>query len=156
MLTASIQPEDRLSAADPEVLPADRPLRVLVVDDCADTADSLVALLTLWGHDVDTSYDGEAAVAAAVARRHEVIFLDLAMPKLCGCEVVRRLRCEPGVKNALIVAVTGYPDASHRRLAIEAGFDLYHVKPVDPESLHAMLVRMEAGKAGSPEPYFCC
>jgi CheY-like chemotaxis protein len=128
---------------------ADCPLRVLVVDNCKDTADSLTSLVKLWGYDVEVAYDGETAITTALVYRPDVIFLDLAMPSMSGCEIVKRLRGEEGVKDAVMVAVTGYADQTHRQQAMEAGFDLYLVKPVDPVVLRDVLVRSEKKEGGS-------
>jgi CheY-like chemotaxis protein len=122
---------------------ADCPLRVLVVDDCKDNADSLKRLVKLWGYDVEVAYDGEAAYAMALVYRPDLIFLDFAMPRMDGCEVVRRLRSERGVKDALMVAMTGYADPLHRQQAMAAGFDRYLVKPVVPEVFQDLLVQSE-------------
>ena len=69
-----------------------RMLRVLVVDDNRDCADSLSMLVNLWGHDVQTAYDGAAALEMTVARQPDVVLLDLSMPKMDGCQMARQLR----------------------------------------------------------------
>ena len=125
--------------------------RVLVVDDCKDTANSLQMMLEMWGYDVRVAYDGEAAIETALICQPDVIFLDLGMPMMQGCEVVERLRQEASVKGALMVAVSGYHDDIHKEQAMEAGFDLYHVKPVDPEVMKAILVQRKREEGAALE-----
>jgi CheY-like chemotaxis protein len=113
--------------------------RVLVVDDSADTAESLALLLTVQGHEVRTAHDGPAALQAAEAFRPEVIFLDIGLPRMDGYEVARRLRGQMGLRDATLVAVTGYGQEEDRRRAEEAGFDAHLVKPADPGALERLL-----------------
>src|SRR5262249_318588 len=113
------------------------PLRVLVVDDCVDTTESLAALLGLWGYQPVAAYDGGTALDAALAQQPDVVLLDLALPGLDGLEVARRLR-QQGLCRALVVAMTGYGDESFRRRADEAGFDLYLIKPLDLDWLQRL------------------
>jgi CheY-like chemotaxis protein len=73
-----------------------RPLRILVVDDLKDSADTLAIALQDLGHRIEVAYDGEHALRAAATAMPEVILLDLGMPKLDGYEVCRRIRAQPG------------------------------------------------------------
>ncbi len=131
------------------------PLCVLVVDDCVDTAESLAALLGLWGYRPVVAHDGATALVAAEAHQPDVVLLDLALPGLDGLEVARRLRQHRGLREALLVAVTGYGDESFRRRADEAGFDLYLIKPLDLEWLRRLLALCQEGRGplhhGVPE-----
>jgi signal transduction histidine kinase len=113
--------------------------RVLVVDDNADAADSLALLLRVDGHEVRVAYDGPAALQEAAAFRPEVVLLDIGLPRMDGYEVARRLRGQAELKEALLVAVTGYGQDEDRRRAEEAGFDAHLVKPTDPAVLHELL-----------------
>ena len=130
--------------------PLVRPLRVLVVDDCRDTADSAAELVRLWGHDVRRAYAGGEAVAVAVAYRPDVMLVDLGMRGVDGCEVARRARGLPGLGDALLIAVTGYAGDGLRRLAAAAGFDFFLVKPVDPTTLEALLMSRQLAPAVPP------
>ena len=115
-------------------------LRVLVVDDNVDSAETIAEMLKLWGHDVTTAHDGAAALEAARAYRPDAVLLDLGLPIIDGLETARRLRAE-GLKGALLVAVTGYGAAEDRARAAAAGFDTHLTKPVSPEALHDVLKR---------------
>ena len=113
--------------------------RVLVVDDNRDLADSLAVVLRLWGHDVTVAYDGPEALESARERRPEVVFLDIGLPHLDGFEVAKRMRADPVMRKARIVAITGYGrDEDHRR-SREVGIDLHLTKPVDPIVLQPLL-----------------
>jgi signal transduction histidine kinase len=113
--------------------------RVLVVDDNADAAESLALLLRLRGHDVHLAPDGPAALALAGQCAPDVVLLDLGLPGMDGHEVGRRLRLQPGLDKALVVALTGSGTEDDRRLSREAGFDHHVVKPIDPEELDRLL-----------------
>jgi DNA-binding response OmpR family regulator len=110
---------------------AKRPLRILVVDDCADATDMLALLLQMAGYEVLRSYTGADALEKTVAYEVEVVILDLAMPEVDGYEVAQQIRQREHGKEVLIIAVTGFADDAHRQRANEVGFDHYFVKPVD-------------------------
>jgi PAS domain S-box-containing protein len=130
----------------PEVRRRDVPhLRVLVVDDNVDTAESLAMLLKLYGHEVWPAHTGPKALEAAQAEQPDVILLDIGLPGMDGYEVARRLREQKGLEGATLIAMTGYGEEADRRRSAEAGFDHHLVKPVDPASLQALL-----GTLGKP------
>ncbi|MFP5348823.1 MAG: PAS domain S-box protein [Gammaproteobacteria bacterium] len=124
------------------------PLRVLVVDDNVDAAQSLAILLETAGHAVATAYDGQAALAAADKHRPQVVFLDLGLPTLDGCEVAKRLRAMPAGANATLVAITGYGQEADRRRTREAGFDQHLVKPVDFDAVQEILQKVGESRSG--------
>ncbi len=135
----------RLSA-DESGLPKSR-LRILIVDDKKDVADSLAMMLRLTGNDICTAYDGEQALAAAEEFRPDVVLLDIGLPKLDGHEACRRLRQQPWSAGMVIVAVTGWGQEEDRRRSHEAGFDQHMVKPVDPQALMKLLTELNGAKA---------
>ena len=120
-------------------------LRVLVVDDNRDAADSLAMLLKLKGHDVRVTYDGTAALTAA-SFQPDLVFLDLGMPGMDGYEVARRLRQLPEGQRCLLAALTGWGQEEDRRRTREVGFDRHLVKPVDPAELSALLEALAGGR----------
>jgi DNA-binding response OmpR family regulator len=89
--------------------------------------------LELSGYEVYRAYDGEEALRQAERHRPEIVLLDIGLPKLDGYEVARRLRASGGPE--LIIAITGYGRDEDRNRGMEAGFDRYLVKPVDPTVL---------------------
>lgn len=115
--------------------------RILVVDDNKDSAESLALFLRLIGNTVEVAYDGPTALAAAVALRPDLILLDIGLPGMDGYEVGRRLRQEPSLQHAVLVAQTGWGQAEDRRRTREAGFDHHLVKPVDFSQLQQLLQR---------------
>src|ERR1041384_4422822 len=94
---------------------APAPLRVLVVEDCRDTATSMATLLGLWGHDAQVAGDGATALGVAAEYGPHAVLLDLGLPGMDGYQVARRLRGECGLGLALVVAVTGYAQEADRR-----------------------------------------
>ncbi len=125
--------------------PAVESRRILVADDNVDAADSLARLLRLRGHQVRVTHDGNRALEEALAFRPEIVLLDIGMPGQNGYEVAPAIRTrEPG-RDRLLIAVTGWSSDDVQRLTREAGFDHHLVKPIDLESLEAIL-----GRATSP------
>jgi CheY-like chemotaxis protein len=118
-------------------------LRILVVDDNWDAADSLGMVLRIMGNEVRTAHDGLEAVGAAGEFRPDVVLLDIGLPKLNGYEAARRIREEPWGKHAVLIAVTGWGQEDDKRRAKEAGFDRHMVKPVDPAALMETLAELQ-------------
>jgi PAS domain S-box-containing protein len=115
-------------------------LRVLVVDDNVDAADSLELLLASVGHEVAVSRDGVDAVARTITWTPDVVLLDIGLPGMSGYDVASELRRRM-TAPPVIMAVTGYGQAADRAKAIAAGFDEHLVKPVDMTTLRALLDR---------------
>jgi CheY-like chemotaxis protein len=113
--------------------------RILVVDDNQDGAKSLAKLLRLFGNEVRIAYDGHEALRLAMEYQPQVVFLDIGLPGMDGLEVCRLLRRQPGLKNTLVIALTGYGQDDDRRRSYEAGFNAHLVKPVDLDTLREML-----------------
>jgi PAS domain S-box-containing protein len=113
--------------------------RVLVVDDNKDAADMLAMMLQMFGHKVQTAYDGQTALETAAEYQPDFVLLDIGLPDMNGYEVARRLRQQPGTKDVLLIAMTGYGQDSDRQQSQEAGFDHHLVKPVEPQKLQDLL-----------------
>ncbi|WP_337174584.1 ATP-binding protein [Paludisphaera sp.] len=120
------------------------PIRVLVVDDNRDSANTLSRLLELDGHEVHTSYNGADALAAAAASPPDAILLDLGLPDKNGYEIAEEMRARPELADAMIVALTGWGQPEDRRRSREAGFDHHMVKPVDMRALRNILAVVAA------------
>ena len=114
-------------------------LRIMVVDDNVDAAESLAMMLELDGHSVVRAHDARGAIALARDSRPNAMLLDIGLPGIDGYELARRLRALPEVDGAVMIAVTGYGQAEDRRRAEDAGFDHYLVKPVEFEALRSVL-----------------
>jgi CheY-like chemotaxis protein len=119
--------------------PEQRPLRILVVDDNADAAQTLTLLVGLWGYEAHAALDGFEALAEASDFHPDVVLCDLAMPGLNGYHVAEGLRRDTGNTEALLVAVTAHGDEDARRRAANAGFDAHFVKPIEADDLHRLL-----------------
>ena len=113
--------------------------RVLIVDDDADSAESLAVLLTMQGHVTRTVGDGLEAVEVAAAFEPEVALLDIGLPSLDGYEVGRRIRAQAGKRSLTLVALTGWGQKEDRNRSKEAGFDAHLVKPIDRAHLERFL-----------------
>jgi signal transduction histidine kinase/CheY-like chemotaxis protein len=124
-------------AAATEQAPAERPRRLLVVEDNIDARQTLRTLLEALGHEVHEAADGEAGVAAALERRPDLVFVDIGLPRLDGYEVARRLRAAH--LRARLVALTGYGRDDDVQRAREAGFDEHLLKPATLEQLRAVI-----------------
>ncbi len=109
--------------------------RVLVVDDNVDAANTLHDLLDLDGFDVTTVYDGVAAVATAATLQPEIVVMDIGMPGMDGYDAARLIRQQPGGAGMVLIALTGWGQATDKRRASLAGFDHHLVKPVDYDTL---------------------
>ncbi|AWM38979.1 Chemotaxis protein CheY [Gemmata obscuriglobus] len=119
-----------------------KPLRVLVVDDDADTLDSQLDLLGLCGFAVGTAADGEEALRTVLADRPDVVVTDLRMPRCSGSELARRVSAAGLSPRPFLVAATGCQGTMLRE-AEQAGFDLILMKPVEPAVLVGLLRRIE-------------
>jgi CheY-like chemotaxis protein len=117
-------------------------LRILIVEDNVDAADSLSTLLRLWGHEVEVAYDAPTALEVAPRWRPDVVLSDLGLPGMDGYELARRLRAEPAFGKIVLVALSGYGRAEDQRRALEAGFDHHLVKPPDLGRLADLLGRV--------------
>lgn len=119
----------------------DTNLRVLIVEDNADSRELLQSLLTLDGYLVSTMPDGIAGYEAIEKERPDVALIDVGLPGIDGYEVARRVRRQLADRNIKLVALTGYGRAEDRAAVAAAGFDEHLVKPVDPADLARVLCK---------------
>lgn len=110
--------------------PTNPTLRVLVVDDNRDGADTLGLLVEELGNLVHVTYGGATALEVATAFRPDLMLVDLVMPDMDGCRLVARFRRIPDFAQTKIVAMTGHKNEEHRSSAMKAGFDAVLFKPV--------------------------
>ncbi|HEY4214697.1 MAG TPA: PAS domain S-box protein [Steroidobacteraceae bacterium] len=143
-LPLSVQQLQVISDSEPRPQSALPRLRVLVVDDNKDAADTLALLLQSMGQYVSTVYDGASAVMLAQTFEPELVLLDIGMPHMSGYEVARAIRAiSPGIKVAL-VAITGWGQETDKQRADDAGFQYHFVKPMSEEVLRGILVEVAA------------
>ena len=143
------QPEAAAASAGALELVDLRP-KVLVVDDNRDAADSLQALFEMENCRVATAYDGHEAVLATEQAMPDMIVMDLGMPRMDGYEAARRIRRQPGSKEVLMIAVTGWGQSDARQRTMEAGFDHHLIKPVNFDELRQIASdRLSKGQGSS-------
>lgn len=119
--------------------PGGRSLRVLLVEDNADGAETVGALVSAFGHDVRIVHDGHAALAAALQTTPDLVLLDIGLPGKDGFAVASELRAQPALSHTLIVALTGYGRDEDKQRAWSAGIERYLVKPVTADALHEVM-----------------
>jgi signal transduction histidine kinase/CheY-like chemotaxis protein len=125
--------------AHQQSLSAQRSLRVLVVDDNVDAANTLQMYLSATGHDVAVEYAGVAGMARSHRVSPEVCLIDIGLPDLDGYELARKLRTQPQTAKSLLIAITGYGQEHDKKSALAAGFDHHLVKPIDMAKLTALI-----------------
>jgi CheY-like chemotaxis protein len=113
-----------------------------VVDDNADAAETLAALLENEGYELRTARDASAAFHALASFSADVAILDIGLPLMSGYDVARTLRADSRFPRLRLVALTGYGREPDRQRALESGFDEHLVKPVAAERLLEVLGRL--------------
>ena len=125
--------------AAPAAARADVACAVLLIEDNVDACDTLRYLLTLEGHTVATAHNGADGLALALAGDFDVLICDIGLPGLDGYEVLRRLRSAATGERPYAIALSGYCQAQDRARALDAGFDHYLVKPIQPDALLSVI-----------------
>jgi signal transduction histidine kinase len=118
---------------------ADKPLRVLVIEDNRDAAESLRMLLDLLGHEVRVAHTGPEGVQVADQWRPDVILCDIGLPGLDGYGVAGELKKRPSNSRTRLIAITGYGTEEDKRRALQAGYEYHLTKPADPAKLLELL-----------------
>jgi CheY-like chemotaxis protein/two-component sensor histidine kinase len=120
-------------------------LRVLVVDDNHDVAETTATILRLSGCDTHVAFDGRSGLDAIERLRPDAVLLDIGLPGLDGYQVAERLRALPDQRRTLVVAVSGYGQEEDRARSKAAGFDYHVVKPIDPAVITGLLASLRQG-----------
>ncbi|HZZ71217.1 MAG TPA: response regulator [Pirellulales bacterium] len=123
---------------------AKNPLRVLIVDDNHDQADSLAVLLQLRGYESKVAYCAKTARDLAAAFQPDALIVDLNMPQINGYDLVGQLRGQ--LTQATFIAATGMVGEAYRQKALEAGFAHYFVKPINVAKLRETLEGIKAAQ----------
>ncbi len=131
-----------VTAGAAEKEPAAAPLSVLVVDDNADAADMLAALIEVVGHRSEVAHSGAEALDKVARMRPQVIFLDIGMPAMNGYEVAQALQAMALQPRPLLVALTGWGDDKDRERTRAAGFDHHLIKPADLSTVESLLAKV--------------
>lgn len=130
--------EGHVTAAT-SLAPEQRTLRIVAVDDYADSLECTSIFLQLQGHEVYTAQDGEQALQVIDAQRPHVVLLDIGLPGMDGYEVARQIRSQPWGSGMLLVAMTGWGHEQDKQRAVDAGFNAHLTKPADPVLLERLL-----------------
>ena len=115
------------------------PQKIVIVEDNADSRELMSEILSEQGHTVAAASDGEAGLEALLAAPYaDVGIVDLGLPKLDGFELARRVRAARG-REPFLIALSGFGRPQDRKDALEAGFDVHLVKPVDVADISRLL-----------------
>jgi signal transduction histidine kinase len=129
--------KEGVSSATGFAAAATRPVRILIVDDNHDAADSLAMCLQLDGHQTRTAYSAESALQQVTGFDPQVVLLDIGLPGMDGYEVARRIReSQPSLR---LIALSGYGQHDDKQRSVAAGFDAHLTKPVEMSALETLL-----------------
>jgi PAS domain S-box-containing protein len=119
--------------------PSGNRLRILIIEDNRDAADTLSLLLNHLGHEARVAHTGPEGVASAKQLPPDVVLCDIGLPGMDGYEASRQIRRLPGMADALVIAITGYGQESDVQRSKDAGMNYHFLKPIDPFQLHQLL-----------------
>ncbi|MGZ5201099.1 MAG: PAS domain-containing hybrid sensor histidine kinase/response regulator [Telluria sp.] len=120
-----------------------KPLRILVLDDNADAASTLGAMLEASGHTVRLAFTGAGALEALARFDADIAILDIGLPDISGHEVARRIRAGAGERQPFLAALSGWGSEADRQQSEEAGIDLHLTKPVTMAAMAQMILARE-------------
>ena len=143
------QPAPATDASAPSTEPAEGGLRILIVDDNVDAAETLAMVLEMDDCTTSTVHDGASAIEAAAEFGPDIVLLDIGLPGLNGYEVAERLRQDARFADTVLIAITGWGAEQDRRRAQQAGFDHHMTKPVDVATLRPLLRRGRGHQAAT-------
>ncbi len=106
--------------------------RILLIEDNPANLELMRYLLSAFGHQVLTADDGEAGLEHACNAQPELILCDIHLPKMDGYEVARHLKAAPATRHIPLLAVSALAMVGDRERGLQAGFDAYICKPIDP------------------------
>jgi CheY-like chemotaxis protein len=143
-IPAGISNLEHLPAQDSEECAGGIRLKVLVVDDNKDVADTCSMLIELSGHHVQVAYTGSDGIEIAEAFRPQVILTDIGLPDIDGYEFAQQVRGTPWGKTTVLVAITGWGAQESKQQSALAGFNHHLTKPIDPRTIESLLVSLAA------------
>jgi two-component system CheB/CheR fusion protein len=126
-------------------------LKVLLIEDNVDAADSLATVLDLDGYDVMVSYGAQDGIAKARAFKPQVLLCDVGLPEMTGYDVARAFRNDAALRDVLLVALTGYAGPQDQQRAAEAGFQRHFPKPPNLQAIEDLLAETAAKAYRGPE-----
>jgi two-component system CheB/CheR fusion protein len=129
------------AARDVTPAPPPRSRRVLIIEDNVDAAESLRLALAMEGHEVEVAHDGSDGLDRAREFGPDVVLCDVGLPQMDGYLVAKAFRADPGLREAFLVALTGYGLPEDERRAADAGFDTHLIKPAAIEQIQEVIGR---------------
>jgi len=133
-----------LSSVPEQAQRAESRLKVAVVEDSRDTANSLCMLLEAMGHESRAAYSGPEGLKLIQEWQPDIVLSDIGLPGLNGLDLAQEVRRNPRTSRVCLIGISGYGSEEDRRRASAAGFDHYLVKPADPDDLQKLLARGKA------------
>jgi CheY-like chemotaxis protein len=125
--------------------------KVLVVEDNADIAHSMLALIRHLGHTVELASDGDAAFSLAKQFLPDVAIVDIGLPGMTGLELAQAFRSQDALRSTYLIALTGFGQAEDRRRSKDAGFDEHLVKPLNFGRLQELLAGVAQRRMAVPD-----
>jgi len=124
--------------------------RILIIEDNATNMELMVYLLRAFGYTPLSASDGEAGVEAARREQPDLIICDVHLPKLDGYGVVAALKADPATRDIPALAVTALAMVGDRERLLEAGFDSYIGKPIEPDTFVKQIESFLTGEMSTP------
>ena len=124
----------------------DRPARILIVDDDADTLSMLQFYFTNLGYEVHAARNGAGAIRIVGDVRPDLILLDIMLPDSSGYTVARTLRADRYTANIPIIFLSAHSEQDERVTGLELGADDYIAKPFDAQELRLRIERILRSK----------
>jgi len=115
---------------------------ILVVDDSADSVAMISLDLQQEGYRVVTATNGEEAISVACCPKHNLILMDISMPRLDGLGATRRMRELDELRAVPVIAITAFGTEGFQRAAYDVGVSGYLTKPVDFPRMHQLVARL--------------
>jgi len=129
-------------------------LRLLIVEDSADTLNMLTTWLSGYGCEVRTAPSVADALRMAAYYLPNLVISDIGMPDVDGYELIKELRRTPGLEGVPAIAFTGYAREEDREMALAAGYDAHMAKPAQMSDLLALVKRLTGVPAAESDSTF--
>lgn len=115
------------------------PRKIVIVEDNPDVRLGLRQLLEVGGHTVSEAPEGRAGIELVLREKPDIALIDIGLPLLDGYAVARELRNRADARSVRLIAMSGYGSPEDIRTGLQAGFDSYLVKPIDPAKLRELI-----------------
>jgi CheY-like chemotaxis protein len=130
--------------------------RILIVEDNEANLALVEYLLKAAGYEILTAADGAQGMRSAQESRPDLIICDIQLPGMSGYEVLEQIRADPVLKDTPVIALTAFSMPNDRSDVLEAGFNCYLSKPIEPEKFRAQIEACLDPALRSGVPAFDC